>query len=46
MSLNKETKPNELLWDFEIQIYRLISARLPDLVIDNNNNNKKREPAE
>ena len=37
-----ENETHNLLWDFEIQIDHLISARRPDLVIVN----EKREPAE
>ena len=36
-----ENETHKLLWDFEIQIDHLISARRPDLVIVN----KKKEPA-
>ena len=36
-----ENEKHKLLWDFEIQTDRLISARRPDLIIINNN--KKRE---
>ena len=38
-----ENKTHKLLWDFEIQKDRLISARQPDLEIVNK---KKTEPAE
>ena len=37
-----ENERDKILWDFEIQMDHLISARWPDLVIVN----KKREPAE
>ena len=34
---------HKLLWDFDIQTDRLISARRPDLIVINNNNNKKKK---
>ena len=37
-----ENDTRNLLWDFEIEMDHLISARRPDLVIANNNNNKKK----
>ena len=37
-----ENKMHKILWDFETQTDRLISARRPDRVIVNNNNKKKR----
>ena len=36
-----ENDTHKRLWDFEIQTDQLISARRPDLII--NNNNKKRK---
>ena len=39
-----ENGSHKLLWDFNIQTDRLITARRPDLIIINNNN-KKRESA-
>ena len=48
----RENETHKLLWDFEVQMYHLISARQPDLVIVKTKNNKKkkkkkkREPAE
>ena len=35
-----------LLWDFEIEMDHLISARRPDLVIANNNNNNNNNKKE
>ena len=37
-----ENNTHKLLWDFDVQMDYLISARRPDLIIINNNNNKKR----
>ena len=39
-----ENNTHKLLWDSDIQMAHLISARRPDLIIINNNiyNNKKR----
>ena len=37
-----ENETHQVLWDFEIQIDHLISARRPDLVIVNNK--EKRDP--
>ena len=39
----QENDTHKLLWDFDIQMDHLISARRPDLIITNNN--KKRELA-
>ena len=36
-----ENMIHNLLWDFDIQTDRLISARRPDLIIINNNNKKR-----
>ena len=40
----RENDTHKLLWDFDIQVDHLISARRPGLIIINNNN-KKREIA-
>ena len=44
---NPESVPknvtHKLLWNFELQMYHLVSARRPDLlIVNNNNNNNKR----
>ena len=36
-----ENDTNKLLWDFDIQMDHLISARRPDLIIINNKKKKK-----
>ena len=38
-----ENETHKLFWDFEIETDHQISARRPDLGINNNNNNNKRE---
>ena len=44
----REIETHKILWDFEIQTERLISAGRPDLVTVNNKKKKKkkREPVE
>ena len=38
-----ENKPHELIWDFDIQMYHLISTRRANLIIINNNNNNNKK---
>ena len=40
-----KNKMHKVLWDFELQIYDLISVRLLNLVIVKKKKKKKREPA-
>ena len=42
----QENEMHKIFWDFDLHLDHLISARRPDLVIDNKKKKKKRQSAE